>query len=218
MKKTVIILIALVFIAGSCKQSPKKQTPEKQTVTNAGDTLTLTHEKYDYLLNTIEAIKYFEPTGRQYAYHSIQLTPTEYWQTPFSQTLIAKAIYKGEIIGIKIERTRAESEKMFDEIIFFKSIGKESDNFVKAIAELYEENANENTVMRSEIAVEAYNSDFTPWNLAEDWYKARAIALNGREAFMYLNIMIPKQIVTIDDKNRGLSKKRFVDVFRANEK
>jgi len=201
-KKPIIILITLALIAVSCGQ--------KQNVT----------EHYNYPLNEIEAIKYFEPADKQYAYRAITLTPTEYKRTLFAQTLTAKAIYKGDTIGIQIERTKAESKKMFGEIIF-KSIGTESDNFVKAIAELYEENANENTVMRSEIKNSVFwnfEAGFVPWNLTEDHYKTSMTALNGKEADMYLSITIPEQKVTIGDRHSGLAKKRFVDVFRDNVK
>ena len=167
------------------------------------------HENYDFPLNVIEAIKYFEPVHKQYAYRAVTLTPTEYTRTLFAQSLTAKAIYKGDTIGIKIERTK-------DEIIF-KSIGTQSDNFVKATAELYDENATENTAMRSKISNSAFwnfEAGFVHWNLTEDHYKTSMTALNGKEAEIYLSITLPEQKVTIGDKNNGLSKKRFVDVFR----
>jgi len=170
---------------------------------------------YTYPLNTIEAIRYYEPADKQYAYRAVTLTPTKYRRTPFTNTLTVKAIYKGETIGIKIETTRKGNE------ITLKSIGKESDNFVKAIAELYDENANQNTTMRHEIKGVYWNGEagFLNWHIADDYYKIGASTLNGKEAAMYLDIMIPADhIVTIGDKNSGLSKKQFVDVFRENVK
>jgi len=169
------------------------------------------HKKYDYPLNTIEKIKYYESADKKYAYNNIMLTPTEYRRTPFTNTLIAKAIYKGETIGIKIEKTRKGTE------IILKSIGKESDNFVKAIAELYDEPAIQNTAMRQEIKGLYWNGEagFVNWHWLNDYNKLVVAALNGREANIYLDITISdKHIITIGDKNRGLSKKRFVDVFR----
>ena len=197
MKKTIlisVIILTILVLAAIVLFTHKKQ------------------EKYDFPLNVIETIKYFEPADKQYAYRAITLTPTEYSRTFFAQSLTAKAIYKGDTIGIKIERTKAK----FGEIIF-KSIGKQSDNFVKAIAELYEENASENTAMRSEIRNSVFwnfEAGFVHWNLTEEHYKTSMTALNGKEAEIYLSIMIPEQKVTVGDKNNGLSKKRFVDVFR----
>src|SRR5215475_8387875 len=124
-----------------------------------------THKKYDYPLNMIEKIKYFEPVHKQYGYHAIQLTPTEYRQTPFYNILIVRAIYKDEIIGIKIEKPRTGNK------IIFKSIGK-------AIAELYEEDANENTIMRSEMKSSGWNGEagFVNWHWSNDCYKLSTTA------------------------------------------
>ena len=169
-------------------------------------------KKYDYPLNTIKAIKYYEPADKGYAYNAVRLTPTQYRRTPYTNTLVAKAIYKGDTIGIKIENKRSE--------IIFHSIGKESDNFLKAIAELYDENATQNTTMRQEIKCDySWNAVFVNWHFFENYTKLVATALNGKDAQMYLDIMIPTEhAITIGDKNRGLSKKRFVDVFRENVK
>ncbi len=168
-------------------------------------------KKYNYPLNTIENIKYFEPADKCYAYQAVTLTPTEYRHTPFKKALIAKAIYKSDTIAIKIEKLNAEDE------ITFRSIGKESDNFVKAMAALYDEDTNKNTTMRNEIKCWNWNiGGALNWHWFNDYNKTVATALNGRGADMYLNIMIPTEHkITIGDKNNGLSKKRFVDVFRS---
>ena len=166
-------------------------------------------KKYNFPLNTVEKVKYFEPTEKKYAYQSIPLTPTEYSRVFFTRTLIAKAIYKDEIIGIKIVKPIAADK------IIFKSIGKESDNFVKAISELYEENSRDNTVMRTEIKGSSWSMEYGTWNKSSNYYKIVMSSLNGKEADILLEIEIPERIISIGDKNNGLSKKRFVDVFRA---
>ncbi len=60
----------------------------------------VTREKYDSPPNTIGKIKYFEPVHKTDAYRPPTLTPVGYRRTPFSQSVTAKAIYKGETIGL----------------------------------------------------------------------------------------------------------------------
>jgi len=162
------------------------------------------YKTYNFSLNTLTEIKYFEPTDKKYAYRSLTLTPTVYYGCPpFSQTVIAKAIYKDRYIGIKITATMDK--------LTFKSIGDESDNFVQALCELYEEQV-DNVKMRA-----AIESDFLMgggiWNCQRGEYKASITALNGKNAELYLTIDIPNNSILLGDKNRGLSKKRFVNAF-----
>lgn len=92
------------------------------------------HIHYSCDLNKIESIKYFEPTEKKYAYNRLSLTITEYNPELLTNSLVAKAIYRNDAIGFRIIQPR------FKDKIYFKSIGEESDNFVKAISELYDVN------------------------------------------------------------------------------
>lgn len=169
------------------------------------------HLKYQYALNKTESIKYYEQADKAYAYHRLSLTPTEYYSTLLANSMVIKAIYKNDTIGFKITKPRFKDE------IYFKSIGKESDRFVKAISELYEENSNDNSMrpeMKSSFLIGGGVFD---WNKDSDNYKIVITALNGKDAEMYLNIDIPNHTVFIGDKNNGLSKQRFVNAFRVKE-
>jgi hypothetical protein len=135
------------------------------------------------------------------------LTPTAYYGIPFSQTVIAKAIYKDKKIGIKITVTANKPT--------FKSIGKESDHFVQAISELYDEKT-DNRKMRL-----AVKSDFLWgggfWSAEEGACKVRITGLNGKQADLYLYVNLSKQTVEFGDRNLGLGKARFVNAFKDKE-
>lgn len=166
------------------------------------------HVTYDTPLNTIESIRYFEPADKVYAYHNLTLTPTDYYSSPFSHSVVAKALYRGNTIGFKITIGRNNST------LSFESIGKESDDFVKAIYELYDEKG-ENQQMRGEVEGSFWNGEagFVDWNKQRDTYKIIAKGLNGREAEISLDIDIPNEKIILGDKNSGLSKQRFVNAF-----
>ena len=167
------------------------------------------HEKYNDSLNRIESIKYFEPTEKIYAYHRLTLTPTEYRSTPLKKTLVAKAIYKNDTIGLKIVCPR------FGDKINFESIGKESDNFVKALFMLYEEEY-DNSGMRLKIEGQAWKdgAESMDWNKDFVFFKIGIEGLDGKGAAPNLDINIPDRRITIGDKNNGLSKQRFVNSFK----
>ena len=167
------------------------------------------HKKYNDSLNRIESIKYFEPTEKIYAYHRLTLTPTEYRSTPLKKTLVAKAIYKNDTIGLKIVCPR------FGDKINFESIGKESDNFVKALFMLYEEEY-DNSGMRLKIEGQAWKdgAESMDWNKDFVFFKIAVEGLDGKGAASNLDINIPDRRITIGDKNNGLSKQRFVNSFK----
>jgi hypothetical protein len=165
------------------------------------------YKTYNFPLNTLTEIKYYEPTDKKYAYHLLTLTPTTYYGFPYSQTVIAKAIYKDKKIGIKIT-------VMADKLTF-KSIGEESDNFVRAISELYDEKT-DNRKMRPAIKSDfLWGSGF--WSVQEGAYKTSITGLNGKQADLYLYVDIAKHTVEFGDRNFGLSKARFVNAFKNNE-
>ena len=164
---------------------------------------------YTDSFNRIESIKYFEPTEKIYAYRSLTLTPTEYCSTPLKRTLVAKAIYKSNTIGLKIVCPR------FGDKIYFESIGKESDNFVKALFMLYEEEY-DNSGMRLKIEGQAWKdgAESMDWNKYIVSFKTGIEGLDGKDAAIDLHIDIPDRRITIGDKNNGLSKRRFVNSFK----
>lgn len=167
------------------------------------------HIKYSGPLNRIESIKYFEPADGKYAYRKLTITPTMYCSTPWSNSVTAKAIYQNDTIGLKIVISRSKAK------IHFRSIGKQSDNFVKALAALYEESSNDNA-MRSEIesVFAMWGGGVLDWSKGSNSYKLSVVALDGKTAEIYLDIDIPNHRVSIGDKNAGLSKRCFVNAFR----
>jgi len=166
---------------------------------------------YTDSLNRIESIKYFEPTEKIYAYRSLTLTPTEYRSTPLKKTLVTKAIYKNDTIGLKIVCPR------FGNKINFESIGQESDNFVKALFILYEEDY-DNSGMHLKIEGRAWKdgAESMDWNSNIVFFKTSIEGLDGKDAEIDLHIDIPDRRIIIGDKNNGLSKRRFVNSFKNN--
>ena len=161
-------------------------------------------------MNRIESIKYFEPTEKIYAYHRLTLTPTEYRSTPLKKTLVAKAIYKNDTIGLKIVCPR------FGDKIYFESIGKESDNFVKALFMLYEEEY-DNGGMRLKIEGQCWKdgAESMDWNKNIVFFKTGIEGLDKKDdSAIDLFIDIPDHRIMIGDKNNGLSKRRFVNSFK----
>lgn len=162
------------------------------------------HKDLNYELKEIASVKYFEPTEKIYAYRGLTLTPVEYGSTLFTKTVVAKAVYKNDTIGFRIDAPRLGTK------IFIRSIGKESDRFVKAISELYEEEYDIGYSMKPEIEGAYLFSKpfFTDWSKDPDNYK-----LGLEDASVYLYINIPNRSIEITDQHNGLAKKRFVKAF-----
>ena len=167
----------------------------------------VTREKYDSPPNTIGKIKYFEPVHKTDAYRLPTLTPVGYSRTTFSQSVTAKAIYKGETIGLRIVYRR------FADKIELRSIGAKSDLFVRALAELYDETPA--ATMRRRIPATMGNDGgaWIDWRREAVSYKLSAPGQDGREAEMQLTIDIPGGTVSLGDRHDGLAKKRFTDTF-----
>jgi len=162
------------------------------------------HKDLNYELKEIASVKYFEPTEKIYAYRGLTLTPVKYGSTLFAKTVVAKAIYKNDTIGFKIAAPRLGTK------IFIRSIGQESDRFLKAISELYEEEHDIGYSMKPEIeGVCLFNkSFFIDWSKEADNYK---LGLEGAPVYLYIDI--PSRSVEITDQHNGFTKKQFVNAF-----
>lgn len=165
---------------------------------------------YNNPLNKIVSLKHRDTSTKNDTYQKLSLIPVAYRKTILFNTVIAKAIYQNDSIGIEIVKPRWQNK------ITFKSIGPQSNNFMKALALLNEENPGDG-VMKTRIESSFLLGDnTTDWNLQPVSYKIAIPAVNKKEAEMYLTIDIPNKTIRLEDKNNGLSKQQFVDAFRNN--
>ena len=147
----------------------------------------------------------------------IFLKVTEDKKTDSSHIYIAKGLYKNKTVGLQIEvSSKIKAGIVNDEIdsengflsngVKFKSIGTESDEFIKALAELYNQPAVKNFSSKT-ISATTFSLNDKSVNLQKsDYYKLKLFFEENDENLyseMYLNINTKKQEIEIHEKDEA---------------
>lgn len=145
----------------------------------------------------------------------IFLKITEDTKTDTSHIYIAKGLYKDKIVGLKIEissnigagivNDELDGENGFvSNAVRLNSIGQESDELVKALAELYGQPTNK-SFTKQVISTTAFSLNEKNVNLDnKDYYKLKLFFAEDNEDLyseIYLNINTRKQEIEIHEKD-----------------
>ena len=145
----------------------------------------------------------------------IFLKITEDKRTDTSHIYTAKGLYKEEVVGLQIEiSSEINAGFIGNEIdnkngfvlkgVSFKSIGEESDELVKALAELYEIPM-EKSFTRQTISATVFSLNEKKVNLAKnDYYKLKLFFEEDNEDLyseLYLNINTGTQEIELNEKD-----------------
>lgn len=167
--------------------------------------------------NNSELVEITSRLNIEEGWFDIFLKITEDKKTDSSHIYIAKGLYKNKTVGLQIEvSSKIKAGIVNDEIdgengfllngIKFKSIGVESDEFIKALAELYEQPSVQN--FSSEIiSATTFSLNDKSVNLDKrDYYKLKLFFEENDENLyseLYLNINTEKQEIEIHEKDEA---------------
>jgi hypothetical protein len=145
----------------------------------------------------------------------IFLKITEDTKTDTSHIYIAKGLYKNKTVGLQIEISSKIGAGIVDgkpdgkagfvaNAVQFKSIGQESDEFVKALAELYDQPTNKGFTKQT-ISTTAFSLNEKSFNLDKnDYYKLKLFFAEDDENLyseIFLNINTEKREIEIHEKD-----------------
>jgi hypothetical protein len=140
---------------------------------------------------------------------------TEETKTDTSRIYIAKGLYKNKIVGIQIEvSTNILAGIIGDKIdnkngfvlngVQLKSVGQESDEFVKSLAELYNKTT-EKKFTKNKVSATAFSLNEKDVNLDnKDYYKLKLFFEENDESLyseVYLNINTDKREIELHEKD-----------------
>lgn len=173
-----------------------------------------TEKKFDFPINEIESIKEYDYQNKPY-YGYLQLTPETYYSNSDAsvQDVTAAFLYKGEKASLKI------SVNYETNFIVFSSLGVESDYFVFAISELFEEPLS-NAKMKESIECSFYDGEPSDRSLLSSEQQYKISYKPNSESFkghlsMVMAVNLTKGEILIEEKNSGIAKKNFVNAFAA---
>ncbi len=168
--------------------------------------------------SNIEKTNLEEITSRidvEEGWKDVFLKITEDKRTDTSHIYIAKGLYKKEVVGLQIEiSTEINAGFIGDEIdnkngfvlkgVSFKSIGKESDELVKALSELYEIPI-EKSFTKQTVFATVFSLNEKKVNLEKkDYYKLKLFFEEDNEDLyseLYLNINTETQEIELHEKD-----------------
>ncbi|MEJ5055626.1 hypothetical protein [Sphingobacterium sp. MYb382] len=170
--------------------------------------------------NNADNIKLEEITSRidpKEGWTDIFLKITEDTKTDSSHIYIAKGLYKNKTVGLQIEVSSKigagiVNGELDGEVVFvanavqLKSIGPDSDELVKALADLYKKPTNKNFTKET-ISATVFSLNEKPVNLDKnDHYKLKLFFAEDDENLyseIYLNINTDKREIEIREKDEG---------------
>lgn len=138
-------------------------------------------------------------------------------KTDTSHIYIAKGIYKGKTVGLQIEVRSNIAAGIVDgkpdgksgfvaNAVRLKSIGQESDDLVKALAELYKQPSDKGFTKQT-ISATAFSLNDKPADLdKKDYYKLKLFFEENDENLyseIFLNINTDKREIEIQEKDEG---------------
>lgn len=147
----------------------------------------------------------------------IFLKITEDTKTDTSHIYIAKGLYKNKMVGLQIEVSSKIGAGIVDgkpdgkagfvaNAVQLKSIGQESDELVKALAELYNQPTNKGFTKQT-ISATAFSLNDKSVNLDKnDYYKLKLFFAEDDENLyseIFLNINTDKREIEIHEKDEG---------------
>jgi hypothetical protein len=150
----------------------------------------------------------------------IFLTITADTKTDISHIYIAKGLYKGKTVGLQIEVRSNIAAGIVDgkpdgksgivaNAVRLKTLGQESDDLVKALAELYKQPADKGFTKQT-ISVTAFSLNDKPADLdKKDYYKLKLFFGENDENLyseIFLNINTDKREIEIHEKDEGYRK------------
>lgn len=168
--------------------------------------------------NNSDNTKIEEITSRidpEEGWSDIFLKITEDTKTDTSHIYIAKGLYKNKIVGLQIEVSSKIGAGIVDgtlegkvgfvaNAVQLKSIGEESDELVKALADLYDQHTNEGFTKHI-ISATAFSLNEKAVNLDKnDYYKLKLFFAEDDENFyseIFLNINTEKGEIEIHEKD-----------------
>ena len=171
------------------------------------------NKAFNFPINEITTIKSFDYKNEPY-YKPLILTPENYSSTSFDkkQYIVASFIYKGQKASIKIFIDYSSHK------IKFINIGKESDYFIFAISELFEEEL-DTTKMKDLIEFSFYDGEPKEIGLLDNeqryklGYQTNESNTKGGVQ-MILRVNLKTGYIELMEKNAGLAKKNFVHAFK----
>jgi hypothetical protein len=170
--------------------------------------------------NNTDTTKLEEITSRidpEEGWNDIFLKIIEDTKTDTSHIYIAKGLYKNKIVGLQIEVSSKIGAGIVDgkpdgkagfvaNAVQLKSIGQESDELVKALAELYKQITNKGFT-KQRISATAFSLNEKPVNLdKKDYYKLKLFFSEDDENLyseIFLNINTDKREIEINEKDEG---------------
>jgi hypothetical protein len=153
--------------------------------------------------------------NKEEGFVDIFLKITEDTKTDTSHIYIAKGLYKNRTVGLQIEVSSKIRAGIVDGDIdsrngfvangvLLKSIGQESDELIKALAELYE-NRTEKSFAKQTISATAFSLNEKPVNLDKcDYYKLKLFFEEEDDNLyseIYLNINTDKREIELHEKD-----------------
>lgn len=171
------------------------------------------NKAFDFPINEIKIIKSFDYRNEPY-YKPLILTPENYSSTAFDkkQYIVASFIYKDQKASIKIVVDYSSNN------IKFIKIGKESDYFIFAISELFEEEV-DRAIMKDIIECSFYDGEPKKIGLLDNeqryklGYQPNESDTKGGVQ-MILRVNLKTGYIELMEKNAGLAKKNFVNAFK----
>jgi hypothetical protein len=174
--------------------------------------------------NKIQTNTLVEITSRidqEEGWYDIFLSITDETKTTTSHTYIAKGLYKGKTVGLQIEVSSKIGAGIINgaidgksgfvaNAVKLKSIGQESDELVKALAELYKQPSDKGFTKQT-ISSTAFSLNEKPVNLDQKGYYRLKLFFEEEDennedetlyAEMFLNINTDKQEIEIHEKDK----------------
>jgi hypothetical protein len=200
MQLTAIILMGLFSFLFGCKSN------DSNTKTNNFDNTKI--EEITSRINPEEG------------WSDIFLKITEDKKTDTSHIYIAKGLYKNKTVGLQIEVSSKIGAGIIDgkpygkagfvaNAVLFKSIGQESDELAKALAELYKQPTNKSFTKQT-ISATAFSLNEKSVNLDKgDYYKLKLFFAEDDENLyseIFLNINTDKREIEIHEKDEEYRK------------
>ena len=172
--------------------------------------------------SNLDTIKLEDITSRidqEEGWYDIFLKVTSDIKTDTSHIYVAKGLYKQKIVGVEIEVSskigagiidgQPDKSGMVSNAVQLKSLGQESDELIKALAELYKLPTDQGFT-KEPIVANAFSLNEKPVNLDKnDYYKLKLffeVNDNNLYSEVFLNINTEKREVEIHEKDEGYRK------------